>query len=92
MYCKSCKHNVQEEHLYNDRLCPACGRDIYVEPIKMAKRVRNTHTVMCVFVDRTTGVENSVVYDGVTDWDYNRLVNESLNVLSVTKLVKGELT
>ena len=80
-YCKTCKHNVQEKHLWKGK-CPTCGQ-VPRAPTQLKPRVKKRFDVLVVFTDRVTGKENTVVYTDISAYRLHMLKEEATNVISV---------
>ncbi len=91
-YCKACKCNVQEAHLYNGSQCPMCGSKL-PEPIeykaKRTKYVAKSFNISVQYNDKVTNELKTVEYYDVTEEYYNKIKYTANNVVKVTILTKG---
>ena len=90
-YCKHCKHNVQEKHLWKEEQCPTCGTKLPESDVLLAKRtkpVAKTFNIMVEYNDKVTGELKSVVYTDVDEEYYNKIKYTANNVVAVHTLTE----
>jgi hypothetical protein len=90
-YCKVCKHNVQEKHLYKEEQCPTCGCVLPKALELKAKRVKaevKLYDILVEYTDRDTNEVKSIVKTDVTEEYYNKLKYTATNVVAVHTLAK----
>ena len=90
-YCKICKHNVQEKHLWKKEQCPTCGTKLPVPvDFKMTrtKTVAKTFDIMVEYHDKVTKELKTIVYTDVDEERYNKIKYTATNVVAVHTLTK----
>jgi hypothetical protein len=58
--------------------------------MKMKPKKRVKHDLLVVYIDLNTGLEGSVVYESVSEYQLHRLRNEATNIKSIHKLQRRE--
>jgi predicted RNA-binding Zn-ribbon protein involved in translation (DUF1610 family) len=90
-YCKICKHNVQEKHLWKKEQCPTCGNKLPEAMVfrgTRTKPVAKTFNIMVEYNDKVTGELKSVVYTDVDEEYYNKIKYTANNVVAVHTLTE----
>ena len=91
-YCKTCKHNVQEKHLYKEQQCPTCGQVLPKALELLAKRTPTTPAklfkILVKYTDKVTGELKTVVYTDVSEEYFNKIKYSANNVKRVYNLTK----
>lgn len=92
-YCKRCKVNVQEQHLYRDERCPLCG-DTLPKPVEFKTfpkvKEQKMYDIMVEYIDVTTDQHGSVVYLEVNEEMYNKIKYGANNVVAVHTLTRKD--
>lgn len=90
-YCKHCKHNVQEKHLWKEEQCPTCGTTL-PEPMVFkgtrAKHEAKYFDIMVEYKDKITGELKTVTYTDVDEEYYNKIKYTATNVVAVHTLTR----
>ena len=85
-YCKVCKANVQEKHLYKEEQCPMCG-NVLPKPIEMkmkrTKKEVKTYNIRVSYNDKVTNEPKTIEYTDVSEEYYNKIKYTAKNVTNV---------
>lgn len=80
-YCKACKMNVQDEHLYKGEQCPLCGAVLEAPMVFTARpKVKRTEQEYVIRIEFTNGKKGDMI---INEEQFNKLNScKTSNVVS----------